>query len=676
MRGRAGQDPVSRSVRADAQRSEAAIVAPRHGVLAGSPPPQRRRAATPAATPEPPTCGTRAAVARDARITELPAALMIKAATLVLLTAALAWAAAAPAARAQSIRFTDETSSAGMNAPGLGRGLAVGDYDVDGDDDVFVAMQYGLSRLFRNDGTGRFVDVTSAAGMSANGRYTAPVWADFDNDGRPDLFVGGFQSESRLFRNVGNGTFQDVYVAAGLEPGLDVGSLGVADYDNDGWVDLFIAVDRAPDRLYRNLGATAPFTFDDVSVAAGVEGQSFSVAMQASWGDYDHDGDQDLFAVMDGEGRLGNSLNPLASNRLHRNQGYLPLHDQAGATGFRDPGPGNSMGLTWGDYDSDGWEDVYVARKDKGGLYRNLGDGSFAVVPLAAGAERNGMAWGTTFGDYDNDGDADLFVANAFGYYQMKSLLYENRGSAFTDVADAAGMAFDHEITGVANGDFNRDGRLDVVFSDYDGKVHLMSGASSGDTKWLQVALTGVQSNRMAIGARVEVRAGSRRWVQSIRGGDSYCSQSSAVLHFGLGALERVDEVRVYWGGAYVDALTDVQAGTRLSIVQTGSMATGAEAMDLPGPDASLGAPWPNPARDLVRVSFTLPSGGGPATSALPTSGEGLVEVLDVLGRIVAHPEIVGNEAIIRAHELVPGLYFVRMKVVQKVLGRPFVVIR
>lgn len=568
---------------------------------------------------------------------------------------------------AQAPRFV-ERPTAGMTVNGLGRGVAVADYDRDGDDDVFAAIEYSASKLFRNDGTGRFTDVTAAAnlstGLSRGLTYMAPLWVDFDNDGFPDLFVGGYQSPHVLFRNRGDGTFEDVSAAAGLDMGADLRSVAAADFDGDGWVDLFFPSDRAPDRLYRNRGAGSPFAFEDVTSQSGVQGENFSVAMQVSWNDYDHDGDQDLFAVLDGEGRLGNgTVNPLVANRLHRNPGYLPLLDQAHVVGFRDPGAGNSMGIAWGDYDGDGWEDAYVSRKDEGGLYRNRGDGTFEIVPDAAGAERNGMAWGTVFGDFDNDGDPDLFVANAYGYYRMKSLLYENRGAAFVEVGEAAGAAFEHEMTGVASGDFNGDGLLDLVFSAYDGKVHLLEGAPVSPGRWLKVDLTGVRSNRMAIGARVTVRAGSRTWVQAIRAGDSFASQNSPTLHFGLGAAQRVDEVRVHWGANREDVVRDVPAGTRLSIVESGS-STSAEPGQRPA-IATLEGPFPHPVTGLARFRLA-----GAARSI------GSAEVIDLLARVVARPQPIPGGIDVETGDLAPGLYVLRVEIDGNPVLRTFLVAR
>ncbi|NNE71763.1 MAG: VCBS repeat-containing protein, partial [Rhodothermales bacterium] len=205
--------------------------------------------------------------------------------------AALAMAAVSPqVADAQSIRFEDVTETAGMTMEGRGQAVAVRDYDQDGWPDLFVVSTNGPAALFRNQGDGTFANVSSQAGIDVYGRYLASAWADIDNDGWSDLVVVGEFGRNRVFRSQGDGTFVDITDTSGIEPEAAAASLAFGDFDNDGLVDLFLPIQDATDILYKNLGNGR---FEDISQAAGGGGSPTTIAMQATWFDYDHDGTQD-----------------------------------------------------------------------------------------------------------------------------------------------------------------------------------------------------------------------------------------------------------------------------------------------------------------------------------------------------------------------------------------------
>ncbi len=524
----------------------------------------------------------------------------------------LALGAAALAATAQPLAFTDATEAAGL--AGLdGYGVAVTDYDGDGWDDVFVTTVRGVPRLLRNNGDGTFTDAAAGAGVAVSGQHLVALWGDLDNDGLPDLFLGRkTDGENKLFRNRGDGTFEDVTAEAGIDATANVGAAAFGDYDGDGRLDLFLAVDRAPDLLYHNLTEERAIRFEDLSGRAGIAGPPSAVAMQATWIDFNHDGRLDLFGVHDGS----------TESRLYRNDGYLPLLEVAHDAGIADVGAGNSMGIAWGDFDGDAWEDAYVTRIGQAGLYRNNGDGTFTDVAVERGAHRNGMSWGVVFADFDNDADDDLFVVNTSGYDGTKSFLYRNDGGVFTDVAPDAGAALSMEAHGLATGDFDRDGRPDLVVGATSG-VKLLMNATPTERHWAAIRLEGRVANRMALGVRVEVVAGGRTLVRTVSGGDSFCSQSSPVLHFGLGDAARIDTLRIHWRAGATEEHVDLAADTDLLFTEA-AVATAVEDEALPD-GFLLAQNYPNPFNPRTTIPF-----------ALPRAAHVTLTVFDLLGRPVA----------------------------------------
>ena len=469
------------------------------------------------------------------------------------------------------------------------------DYDGDGWQDLYIVQSGPLpgtprdagsphARLFRNRGDGTFADVTERAGVAnAAGYGNGCTVGDYDNDGDEDLYVTNFGA-SVLYRNNGDGTFTDVAGTAGVRNGLYATSAAWADYDNDGRLDLFVAnyVDFTmddekfcgnvkqnrrsychpdtygglPDALFHNEGNGR---FKEVARASGIydpNGKGLGVV----WLDLDADGDVDLYVA-----------NDATPNDLYRNEGngrFTDITLLSGACCSEDGKPQSGMGTDAGDADGDGWPDLFVTNltNEVNELYHNLrGTGTFSIDTYPAGLGEISLltsGWGTDLFDYDNDGDLDIVVSNGHPMddiqlssdnvtYAQRPFLFQNQGGGkFRDVGQETGAYFRAmEVgRGLATADYDNDGDLDIAFTPNNRRATLLrndGGSSAGH--WITLRLEGVKCNRDAIGARVVVTAGGRRQVEEVRSASSYLSQNDMRLHFGLGAAAKVDAIEIRW---------------------------------------------------------------------------------------------------------------------------------
>jgi hypothetical protein len=490
-----------------------------------------------------------------------------------------------------------------------GTGACWVDYDNDGFADLFVVngstvedLKSGKPRrqrnfLYRNQGKGKFIDVTVQAGVAGRGWGQGCTVADFDNDGRTDLLVTNFGA-NELFRNNGDGTFTEMAQAAGIGGG-DSWHTGAAfaDYDNDGWLDLFVAgyvafdinVEKnylplcnyrtlptfcgprgfrgAPHALYRN---NRDGTFREVTEEAGVANKENYYGLGVLFQDLDNDGRPDILAANDG-----------CFNYFYRNQGNGRFKEEALMRGIaccRDGTEQANMGVAAGDYDNDGKPDVFITTysEDHYTLYKNQGE-MFEDVTREAGLHDVTlpfMGWGTVFLDYNNDGFRDLFAANGHlfpevdqrfkdTHYKQRLLLFENeRGEKFRDVSEETGLSGleAHSARGAAACDFDNDGKVDLAVVNMDERPSLLRNTHDSQNHWLRVRTVGTRTNRSGIGARVEVIAGEFKQVDWVHSGGSFLSQSDLRVRFGLGSFQRVDVLKVSWPSGVVDTLHDLKA--------------------------------------------------------------------------------------------------------------------
>ena len=456
--------------------------------------------------------------------------------------------------------FTDVTAKAGVAHSGWGQGVCIGDYDNDGWEDLFVTY-YGKNVLYHNNGDGTFTDVTQKAGVAGKGTRwnTGCAFVDYDRDGHLDLFVANYidmdlatapapesgpclykgvlvacgppglqGGKNILYHNNRDGTFADVSEAAGIFRANGTYGLGVltADFDNDGWPDIYVANDSTASTLYQN---KKNGKFEDVAIEAGC------------------------------------ALSP-------------------------DGKPQAGMGLAAADYDLDGNLDIVKTNfaGDTPSLYHNLGGGNFedATFTAGLGAHTQLLGWGCGFFDFDNDGWPDILICNGHVYpevqqlkteagYAQRKLLYRNlRNGHFADMSlqVGPGMSDPAACRGCAFGDFDNDGDIDVVVNTVNDFPQLLRCDSKLANNWIKVRTIGTKSNRSGIGARIACvtrvpgESKPHRQIDEVRSGGSYISQNDLRIHFGLGKAEQVDRLEIRWPSGQVDSINDVKANQLLFV--------------------------------------------------------------------------------------------------------------
>jgi hypothetical protein len=500
-----------------------------------------------------------------------------------------------------------------------GSGAAFIDYDNDGWEDIFLVNGTRLdgvagasqptNRLYHNNGNSTFTDVTDKAGLRRSGWGQSVCVGDYDNDGFDDLFVSGF-GKNALYRNNGNGTFSEVAEKAGVANNRTRWGSGSAfvDYDRDGHLDLFVAsyidldLKSAPlpetgpclykgvmvacgppglkggvNALYRNNGDG---TFTDVSEKAGITKTNGTYGLGVLVADFDNDGWSDIY--------VANDSSPAAFYHNNKNGTFTDVGAEAGCAFSVDGKPQAGMGVTAGDYDRDGWLDIFKTNfaGDTSSLYHNVGRGVFDDVTFAAGVGVNTrwLGWGCGFVDVDNNGWLDVFLVNGHVYpevekltteagYAQRKVLYQNlQNGRFADVSEQVGGAVMDRTParGCAFGDFDNDGRMDILINPVNAVPELLHAESANQNNWLKIKLTGTKSNRSGIGARIKCVTSDGSQIDEVRSGGSYYSQNDLRVHFGLGGNRKVKSIEIRWPSGQVDTLNDV-AANQLIFVKEGA---------------------------------------------------------------------------------------------------------
>jgi hypothetical protein len=527
------------------------------------------------------------------------------------------------------IRLVDVARQAGVNvlnvSGGLqknyllevvGNGAAWFDYNNDGLLDLLIAngstlehMRDGgdpIATLYRNNGDGTFTDVTAQSGLLKKGWGLGVCVADYDNDGFEDIYITAY-GPNVLFHNNGDGTFADVTKRAGVGDAHWSAGCAFGDYDRDGYVDLYVAnyVDfdpqttptpgsssycqymgidvlcgprglrGAPDVLYHNNGNG---TFTDVTQAAGIHDPGY-YGLGVIFTDLDNDGWPDIYVAND------STPNFLFHN--NRNGTFTETAFEAGAALNEQGMAQASMGVDAGDYNSDGFLDLFVTNfsQDTNTLYENNGDGTFRDVSAQSGLGPPSLPylkWGTGFVDLDNDGLLDIFVANGHIYpnidqypvgskFLERKQLFQNLGNGrFRDVTEevGGGLLLEKSSRGVAFGDYDNDGDLDILVVNLDDRPTLLRNEGGNKNHWITLRLVGTKSNRDAIGARVQIEAGERRQIAEVRSGGSYVSQNDMRVRFGLGQETRIRRIEVRWPSGLVETFENIAVDQFLMLTE------------------------------------------------------------------------------------------------------------
>jgi hypothetical protein len=523
--------------------------------------------------------------------------------------------------QSSGVRFVDITEQSGINfihistpekryiVESMSGGVAVFDYDNDGYLDIYFVNSLTVdllksngktrSALYHNNGNGSFTDVTNKAGVGDIGWGMGVAVADYNNDGFDDLYVTCV-GPNHLFKNNGNGTFSDVTQKAQVgDPRWSAGAAFV-DYDNDGYLDLFVSnyvafdfnklpefgksklcqykgvpVQCGPrglpgdgDTLYHNNGDG---TFTDVTKKAGVTDPEGYYGMGVICSDFDQDGLIDIYVANDS-----------TPNFYYHNNGdgtFKDLGFTSGTAVNENGSEQGSMGVTVGDYDHDGKLDLFVTNfdDDYNTLYHNDGRNSFTDVSYAAKVAAVSLpyvGWGTKFFDYDNDGWVDLFVANGHVYpqiptYRQRNFVHKNnRDGTFTEIGAELGAPFLQKRAGrgVAFGDLDNDGDVDVVINNLDGAPQLLRNDGGNANNSVLIKTIGVKSNRDGIGARIKIVSGDLTEIDEVRSGDSYISQSDLRLHFGLERRTKIDLIEIRWPSGMIEAIKDANVNKILTV--------------------------------------------------------------------------------------------------------------
>ncbi len=521
--------------------------------------------------------------------------------------------------------FTKLTTGAIVNDIATSRGSAWADYDNDGDVDLFRANSNGENNvLYRNNGDGTFTKINNIIIVQDDGTSLGCSWGDYDNDGNLDLFVANANNESNvLYRNNGNGTFTKVSTGAIVNDGGDSKGCAWGDYDNDGNLDLFVANKDQNSFLYHNNGNGTFTKITDGDIVSNV-GDSEG----CSWGDFDNDGDLDLFVANISD----------QNNFLYQNNGNGTFKKITAGPIVTDGG--QSRGGSWGDYDNDGDLDLYVTNKNQRNfLYRNDGPPNYTFTKITSDvivaeiAQSQGSIWD----DFDNDGDLDLFVANDAN---QNDFLFRNNGDAtFTKITSGA-VVQDTTQGGISSvsGDYDNDGDLDLFVANSARKNSLFSNNGNSNS-WINIRCVGTISNTSAIGAKVGVKAtinGKPFWqIRDVSGQTGYLSQNSLNAEFGLGNATIIDSVKIEWPSRITQFLTNEGVNQFLTVMEPQFPTAKTEgATDVTATSAMLnGTVNPNGLSTTVIFEFGTTTSYGSEITATPSpvSGTNAVSVSAVL---------------------------------------------
>ncbi|MDX2245188.1 MAG: FG-GAP-like repeat-containing protein [Bacteroidia bacterium] len=561
---------------------------------------------------------------------------------------------------AGQVNFEDKAGLQGINhnygiySPS--GGVSFYDFNNDGWDDLTLATPAGEKLHFYKNNHGSFQKI--AALVNHNDRAQQVLWADYDNDGDPDLFVTASDAPNRLYQNQGNLHLSDVTALSGLQMNnLPTYGATWGDYDRDGWLDLYY-VDRpnalagpTSAHLYRN---NADGTFTETTLAAQVA-DSVKIPWVTAFIDINNDLWPDIFTAQD----------KLSKNSLFKNLGNGTFANISAASGANLAM--NSMSVTPADFDQNGYLDIYITNTNQGNkLLHNNGDETFSEMAVAAGVQFLSISWGAQFADLDNDTDLDLYVSGAEigSTGPLSSACYLNNGTGqYNRVTNS--FAGD-TVASYANavGDFNRDGYPDLMVINEEPFNSQLWQNSGGSNHWIKIRLQGTLSNREGLGAWIEVFAAGEKYVHYTLSASGFLGQNSATQIFGLGTATQADSVIVRWPSGNTDHLYNLPAGKDLTIVEGGTtFNTGifAETVSLP---LKI---YPNPAHDWLTLEWA-----GKSAETLE------VQLINSVGQTLRQVEwktaLSGNSLPLLIQNFPEGFYHLRIISVEGIQSYPFLI--
>lgn len=555
--------------------------------------------------------------------------------------------------------FSEIMSIREISFKGENRGVAFGDYDNDGDEDLYISIINGPNQLYENLGNGQFVNVAQAAGVAFGSGSRSSVWGDINNDGWLDLYVSNNEKNDALYLNNGDGTFTDMTLDAGI---INVGarplSVNMCDVDLDGFVDIYVANFRKENILFRNNGN---LTFSNYTYPYNVRDDSHS--MGAVFFDYDNDGDSDLYLTHDGG----------IPNILYQNNGKGYFTDVSAQTGTNYAGQG--MGTDFGDVNNDGFFDLYVTNLYENVLYLNNGDGMFTDIANSAGVDDYGMGWSTNFVDFDNDGKLDIYVANDSYFSPYPNVLYRNLGNLTFENVSQSVVAAMGGTYGSASADVNNDGFPDLAIANSGpNDVSRLFQNVGNSNNWIGFHLEGTQSNRAAIGARVTIEDESGlRQMDEVTSGSGFAAQNSLRLHFGTGANLSVRSVTVRWPSGLQQEFANLETGAYYKILEGGeperieSTVTSIESVAYGGMYAL--SVFPNPASDAVQIQFQLQETTDVQLTVVNALGQPLTQLARGRHAPGMHHTTWHPQGYVK-----PGLYLIKLATANQVITRKVIV--
>ena len=449
------------------------------------------------------------------------------------------------------IHFADKTNFAGLGGSLLNNGISLGDYDNDGLEDIYVcALNGGPNRLYRNLGHFLFEEVSAQAGVNYSGTSKVSSWADIDNDGDADLYVGNRDEAGLLYINQGDGTFTEESSLRGLINNAPASSVLFSDVNRDGWLDVYIGNVLKPNVLFINTGQGH---FTDHTQASGATDQA--VAMGSVFFDYDLDGDDDLYLTHDAQ----------VPYILYENMGDASFQNKSQDAQVNYAGFG--MGVDVADYNLDGYMDMYITNLYDNVMYQNNGDGTFTNVASLFGVNDPGMGWGTVWADFDNDRYPDIYISNDTYFSPYPNRLYRNvQAEAFALVSGADPCESPYAGYAAVSSDLDDDGMMDLLVANSGAPGVQLFENISDTNHYISFRLEGVTSNRDAIGAKLEVYTALGVQYDQVIGNSGWAGNNGRWIHFGLADQTHVDKVIIRWPSGAVEEIEDLQADQKYQI--------------------------------------------------------------------------------------------------------------